>query len=72
MLGMAKRIRADVTPRIAASSETGPEKTKNGSPVSFSRMPISRQPIALPMVLAPKYFSNRAANLQGSNRALRN
>src|SRR4029077_8667143 len=63
---------AEVTPRFAASSCAGPEKTRNGSPLSFFRISILRQPIALP-IPAPNAFATaslpakRAARCRSGN-----
>src|SRR5438477_213735 len=63
---------ADVTPRFAANSCAGPEKTRNGSPLFFLRMSMLRQPIALPMPV-PNAFetasfpAKRAARCRAGN-----
>src|SRR5215510_364483 len=63
---------AEVTPRSAARASTGPEKTRKGSPLSFLRISMLRQPIALPIPV-PNAFetaslpAKRAARCRSGN-----
>src|SRR5215211_3682874 len=57
---------AEVTLRSAANVSAGPEKTRNGSPLSFLRISMLRQPIALPIPV-PKAFA--AASLPAKRAA---
>src|SRR4029453_6924925 len=59
-------MRAEVTPRSAANFSAGPEKTRNGSPLSFLRISMLRQPAALPIPV-PKAFA--AASLPAKRAA---
>src|SRR5438874_11762616 len=63
---------AEVTPRSAANVSAGPEKTRNGSPLSFLRISMLRHPIVLPIPV-PKAFATaslpakRAARCRSGN-----
>src|SRR5881227_383395 len=65
-------ISAEVMPRSAAKASAGPEKTRKGSPLSFLRMSMLRQPIALPIPV-PNAFATaslpakRAARCRSGN-----
>src|SRR4029453_8779784 len=62
----------EVTPRSAAKASAGPEKTRKGSPLSFLRISMLRQPVVLPMPV-PKAFATaslpakRAARCRSGN-----
>src|SRR5881398_277463 len=63
---------AEATPRSAASSCAGPEKTRNGSPLGFLRTSMLRQPIALPMPVpnaleTASFAAKRAARWRAGN-----
>src|SRR5262249_7966685 len=65
-------MRAEATPRSAAKACAGPEKTTKGSPLSFLRISMLRQPIVLPIPV-PNAFAtaslpaNRAARWRAGN-----
>src|SRR4029453_2722301 len=59
-------MRAEVTPRSAANVSAGPEKTRNGSPLSFLRISMLGQPAPLPIPV-PKAFA--AASLPAKRAA---
>src|SRR5262249_36943917 len=65
-------ISADVTPCSAAKTSAGPEKTRKGSPLSFLRISMLRQPIVLPIPV-PNAFetaslpAKRAARCRSGN-----
>jgi hypothetical protein len=69
MFGVAESNESRRDPRFAASSCAGPEKTRNGSPLDFFRISMSRQPIALPMPVPNAFetlLSPRSAQPNGA------
>src|SRR4029077_8485293 len=65
-------MRAEPPPLSAAKASAGPEKTRKGSPLSFLRISMLRQPIALPIPV-PNAFATaslpakRAARCRSGN-----